>query len=333
MMKFLNQVAFEKHLFSLRSTETLFLVLAAEERELKDLSFKVKESLVTKGQAFDVQVFTCGKDSIASILEAYNSMSLFSKNKVIELCDVHVLNANEWKIVKEKFTTHQEGVFTILLAKKRVKLPDEAQKRAVELDLLSEKPWDHKKRLMGLLFEYVKKANKTITYEAIEQLVELVGVDYGKLLQQLESLICFTGARTSIDIKDLSYLNIARKKQKTWQLAEYLTWGEGGMGAVSDMNDSDFYSLLSQVRFRLNVGVKIKEGIHPDEIAPSLLQKYLRYSERLSKDYFLKAFLEVYDIERLSRRGQFSTSLLFDMLFVKLSDLRKDIPCMATSPA
>ena len=332
-MKFLNQAAFEKHLSSVRSTETLFLMFAAEERELKDLSFRVKESLIAKGQSFDVQVFVCNKDVVPSVLEAYNSMSLFSQNKVIELHDVHMLSPSDWKLVCEKLNQNQKGIITILLSKKRLKLPAEAQKRGAELDLLSEKPWDHKKRLMGLLFEYVKKSGKTISYDALEQLVELVGIDYGKLLQQLESLICFTGSRASIESKDLSYLTIARKKQKTWQLAEYLTWGEGGFGSIQEMTDSEFYSLLTQIRFRLNVGIKIKEGIHPDEIAPGLLQKYLRYSERLSKDYFLKAFLEVYDIERLSRRGQFSISLLFDMLFVKLSDLRKEIPCMSTTPA
>ena len=321
-MKFQNQKIFETHLQSLRTDSALFVLLVNEERERRDIAFRIKESIVGS-KRFEVQSFTCGQDNPNEIFSAFHSLSLFSQLQVVEVNEAQLLNDHDLKALYGHLKVLPNEMIVIISSSKALPKMNMLPKDAHVLDLTHEKPWDHKKRVMALLFDYVKKAGKTIAYDAVEQLIDLVGIDYGKLMQQMEILICYVGDKKGIALEDLHSLSIAKKKQKTWQLAEYITWGEGADISHEGITDSDFISLINQIRFRLNVGIKIKEGIHPDDIAPSLLQKYLTYCAPLTKDYFKRALIELYDIERFSRSHQFSTSLLFDMLYMKLYDLRE----------
>lgn len=328
-MKFQNQLAFEKYVASMRSLESIFMIVTSEDKERKDCVFRIKEKLSQKGQTFEVHIVHCGREPVSKLFESFDALSLFSPVKFIELHDAHLLSERDLMILKERLKSLDSKVLVAFLTKKAIPLPKELSSKTVILDLLAEKPWDHKKRIINLLVEYVRKAGKTISQEALEELVELVGIDYARLLQSVESLICFSADRRDIGINDLKSLSIARKKQKTWELAEYLTWGEGDVVDTPDVNDTELNALFMQVRYRLGVGIKIKEGICPEDISPSLYQKYRKLSELFSKEYFQKAFLEVYEIENLSRSGQFATSFLFDMLYVKLHQLR-ELYCLTT---
>ncbi|MCF7806292.1 MAG: hypothetical protein K9M13_01340, partial [Simkaniaceae bacterium] len=184
MIKFENQRAFEKHLHSLRSVETVFVVLAQDDKERQDLAFKIKSVVLEKAPHFGVSCFTCIRDSIATILEAYQSMSLFANHQIIEICDIHLLPDRDFTLLKNQIQKSCHDTVTLLLGKKNIPSLKGMSNEVILLDLLNEKPWDHKKRVAQLLVEYIKKTDKNIEPQALDQLIEFIGIDYAALLQQ-----------------------------------------------------------------------------------------------------------------------------------------------------
>ena len=317
MIKFENQKAFEQHLISSNLKESEFLIIINDEKELRDLADRIQGLVCQKHPGCETKVWDCSKDSIEAIVSSFDARSLFSNIEVAQIHHVEELSRKNLEALSGALSRKGDDLFVILTTSKSVSID------CVVLDLSSEKPWDHKKRVMALLFEYVRKADKTIAYDALEKLIEAVGLDLGQLMQHMELLICYAGGRKDINSDDLKVLGVTRKKHKTWQLADYLTFGEGVAPITEEMADSDFYSLLVQIRSRIALGIKIKEGGRPVELSDSLLTKYSTWCQRLPKRYFIEAFDEIYNVERLSKSSQFSTALLFDTIYVKLKNRRE----------
>jgi hypothetical protein len=303
----------------LNNKKSIFIIIINSEKEIKDVVFKIRESF----NAHEFRLFCIAKDPFEDIMNALSARSLFSNLDVIQIDQIEGLSVKEQEILSVALKEKGPDLVVILTGSKAPAKIMAASLDMSVLDLSKEKPWDHKKRVIAALIEIAAKAGKAIEYSALEKLIEVSGLDLGLLEQQLELLICYTGFRKEITINDLSTLGVAKQKQKTWSLADYFAFGQGQVPILEEMADADFYSLIVQIRSRIGLAIKIKEGVECVDLSQSLLSKYTTWCQYLSKRYFVEALLELYDVERLSKTASFSTALLLDMLFVRLKNIKE----------
>lgn len=73
-MKFQNQLAFEKYVASMRSLESIFMIVTSEDKERKDCVFRIKEKLSQKGQTFEVHIVHCGREPVSKLFESFDAL-------------------------------------------------------------------------------------------------------------------------------------------------------------------------------------------------------------------------------------------------------------------
>jgi hypothetical protein len=316
MIKLENQKLFENEI---NNNKSIFLIIVNNEKEIRDLVLKIKGSFGDH----EFKLWAVSKDPFEEIMNSLNARSLFSNLDLIQIDQVEELDVKQQESLIRALKDKGQDLVVILSGSKAPSKLLAASLEMLVLDLSKEKPWDHKKRVIGAVADSARKAGKSIEYGAIEKLVEVSGLDLALLEQQVELLVCYTGARRNIVMSDLSVLSVAQKRQKTWAIADYFTFRQGEAPILEEMADSDFYSLLVQIRSRMNLAIKIKEGGSSFDLSESLLAKYTTWCQSLPKQYFVEGLLEIYNIERLSKTASFSTALLLDMLFIKLKNIKE----------
>lgn len=317
MIKFENQKSFEQYLITSKLKHSIFIIIVNNEKESQAIIAKVKETLPVTYERVSWQG---GKHSFENIVSSLDTLSLFAEGEIVEIQGMENFSPSQIEVFSLLLSKKRKNTFFILTAGKNLFFSIEG---ACLLDLSLEKPWDHKKRVMGFGFDVLRKEEKTIKYPLMEKLVDFAGGDLATVLQYIELLICYTGGRKEIENEDFAILPMVRKKQKSWQLADFLIFGEGNSLIVEEMNDAEFYALITGLRGRIQMGIKIKEGIKVEDVPESLVSRYIEYCSSLPKSYFIEALSLTYKIEVLSRGGEKVGAHLFDLLYVKLKELRE----------
>jgi DNA polymerase III delta subunit len=305
----------------------LALALMPEEGErkkvLEDLSYLLCKKGFEKKRAF----------SFSEVLDHFSSPSFFGN----ELC-VIADEIDSWKKKDlDSLSVFLQGkIFGILLLgaknkKDLLSIIKEVEKQGAVLDLITERFFDKKKRLLDGIAERERIENKKMALDAKEKLLEFSSFDGSYLEQELTKVFIFVGEKKEVYLEDVLAICIADDKKGVWDIAESLVWKEKSLERFSHRVYQDlgfFQSLIFAIRYQLQLGYKIASLLETKaddqrffslRIYPSILEKRKKAAAQLGSQYFKKALLSLFEIELLSRDGIDSFDLLLDLFLAKVS--------------
>nr|AOO54569.1 ribosomal RNA small subunit methyltransferase I [uncultured bacterium] len=185
-----------------------------------------------------------------------------------------------------------------------------------------------------MLLDHAMKAGKRISADALEYLLEHVGLNLPSLEQELEKLITYALERSELHLKDVHALCAAQKSSTLWQLAEAIAWKEGFAKAEENIDLSLLLPLISQVRTQLQHGLTLslllEKGTPHGEIAhyvpgvkPASLDKMLPVAKVRKSRFFKRALDVLFETELMAKNSACEPALILDAFISKLTLLKR----------
>ena len=144
---------------------------------------------------------------------------------------------------------------------------------------------------------------------------------------EIDKLITYSYDKLSIDIDDVKKISVSSIQQTIWQLAEDIVFGKINFDNYS-IESTFFYSLLSAIRYQLNIGLKIASLIEDNKsheisksfpkIYPRSLQKKREIAQFQKTDFFKKSLNSLFEIEMISKNSNLNYTFLLNYLKTKL---------------
>ena len=240
------------------------------------------------------------------LLKKIHSLPLFSSRQIL-ICDQ----------VEEKKIPIVDDFILILTAKVIPPCYEKMAQEALILDLLDEKPWDRKRRLQRLLVEHAKQSKKILSNDGANRLLSASHRNFCTLLQELDKIIIYSGNASSLTIEMIEAISFSDPLEHQWQLSENIVLG----GKVVIGNEIDFYALIGQIRYQLELGLELSQSKQSSKRAQSKqISKFQR--SRLTTSYFFKGLQDLFDLELKLRSTISNQRLLFDAFIAKLATRR-----------
>lgn len=219
---------------------------------------------------------------------------------------------------------HSDFGYVIIGSRAKSPLAEIAEQEGVVLDLLGEKPWEREKRIQQQLGALVKNSGKTISSEALSELMDRHDVDPGLLAREIEKVMSYVGERNHISLADVTAICSSNKAFAIWQTAEQIVWEKGGIP-----NEEFFHPLLPAIRAQLQLGLKIASLIACNasreewsealpKVYPKTLEKRTADVQRLGARYFIRGLEALFEVELSSRTGSSRYGALLDLFRCKL---------------
>ena len=328
-MKYQNLASFEKHLQQAAKLHLsrIYLVVASCPYERRKIAEKISAVI-----GLDMHV---KEGQLEEMIAELNTASLFSKEQLLYLDGVDKLKKNGLALLADYVARPSPFAYLLLGAGSSKQLDDlyaKGKKELVVCDLSNEKPWDRKDRLKRALIDEAAKAGKRLKNDAVEHLLENVGLNLLGLEQELVKLITYVGERQELLLHDVQALCGAQKSVLPWQLAEAIVWKEN-VQQTGKIELALLLPLLSQTRSQLQQGlalaILVERGAAHAEIAhylpvvkPAALDKMLPIVKRRRSGYFKRALDFLFEIELMAKNSACEPDLIFDLLVAKLTLLR-----------
>lgn len=257
--------------------------------------------------------------------EALMQMSLFADKRLVVIDNVDKMNKGEIDLISQALTRVEEGLYVILAGESiPTKLYDRLKGEMVCLDLEGEKPWDHKKRLVEELIHIARGLGKILDFEGANALVELCGLDFAALKNEVEKIASFVGKEQRINLDDIHKLGSIQKEQNLWSIAEDTAWkGKGEIPILKDL--SAWLGIVGQIRYQLYIGVELcdqlakGQALHVKNLRPNQIETFARQANRLGIQYFIDRLKDLFDLELLAKSTHANPSVLWDLLVIKFS--------------
>jgi DNA polymerase-3 subunit delta len=309
-MKFQNLSAFEKHLQqgAKLSPSRLYLVISSCPYERRKIVEKIALVLGVKEQ-----IEEASSAQLEEQVAEWNTASLFSGKQLVYLDGVDKLKKNGLAMLAE-YAAHPSPFTYLLLGAGSAKPLDDlytkGKKELIVCDLSNEKPWDRKERLKRMLVEEAAKEGKRLKADAVEYLLENVGLSLAGL--------------------DVQALCGAQKSATPWQLAEAIVWKENPMETMGKIDLTLLFPLIFQMRSQLQNGLMIAtllergaahEGIshYLPAVKSAALDRMLPIVKKRRSVYFRRALDSLFEMELMAKNSSFEPDLLLDLLMAKFT--------------
>lgn len=259
------------------------------------------------------------------IADALLSPTLFGGEPVVVLDEAEKMGKKELQTLADLAV--RSPLYGYLLCGTRSKTPltPAFEKAGVVFDLTEEKPWDKEKRLVEQIAERAQNAGKRLASDAFPLLFERLGSDMALLDSEMDKLICFVGARPTIERSDVFRISASSRESTLWQMAEEIVW-EGENPAV---DPAAFHGLVPAIRSQLQTGLKIADllaahtpreewKLYLPRLWPKILAKRSAQVTRLGRPFFKNGLDLLFQIELLSRTGAAHEEALLDFFRISL---------------
>lgn len=199
------------------------------------------------------------------------------------------------------------------------------KKSAVVLDLLGEKPWDHRDRIIQTVIGRVMESNKTIDPKVVNLLVDQHGLDLAGLEQEVDKWITYLGDEDEITMEHLRLLGShILKESSNYQIAETLVWEGKSLNLKKDFQMGEMLALLGSVRFHLTLALKIcyklqnqepvQEGAHFGRMKQKKLNQYATVCQKMGEAHFRNAIVALFELELDAKNDRINTPLFHTQL-------------------
>lgn len=338
-LKYQNLNAFEKHLEQAAKVQLsrVFLVVSPCPYERKKISQKIISAIQTREKQIDLQAKEGMGGGIEDLIKGLNTTSLLSSNQVLCLEGIDKIKKNGLEPLARYVANPSPFAYLILGAsssKSLTELCTKGKKELIICDLSDEKPWDRKERLRRLLVDHAATFSKRLHGDAVEHLLENIGLNLPSLEQEVEKLITYAAERKDLTLSDVQTLCSAQKSQTLWQLAEAIAWKEA-IPKFDDHLDLGFLlPLLAQLRTQFQQGFAvsalIERGTPYAEIAQWLplvksaaLDKIFPIAKARRTPFFKRALDLLFEMEMMAKNSSFSPELILDLFLSKLTLLKR----------
>ncbi len=337
-MKYQQLLAFEKHLEQAAKVQLsrVFLVVSSCPYERKKIVEKIVQAIRSKEKEIHVQVEEGSQGALEDKLEGLNTHSLLQGKQILYLDGIDKLKKQGLSLLAE-YVAHPSPFAYLILgassAKSLTELYTKGKKELIACDLSDEKPWDRKDRLKRFLIDYVAKVGKKWQAEAVEHLLEHVGLTLPGLEQEADKLITYVGERRELTLSDVLSLCAAQKSSTIWQMAETIVWRDTPFKTDEALDLSGLLPLISQLRTQLQQGftlsILLEKKLPWGEIAPyfpsvkpAALDKMVPVCKARQSPFFKRALDVLFDVELMAKNSSFEPALILDLFVTKLTVLK-----------
>ena len=334
-MKYQNLSAFEKHLQQAAKVHLskVFLVVSACPYERKKIVETIVAAIRIEQSDFHFYAKEASQGPLEEEVNGLNTLSLLSGKQVLYLDSIDKLKKSGLTILTEYVMRPSPFAYLLLGSSSLKSLGDLYAKGKKELtvcDLSEEKPWDRKERFKRTLIHEAAKANKRFHEDAVEYLLENVGLNAPSLEQELIKLMTYVGDRREMTLQDARLLCGTHKSATAWQMAEAIVWKEALPCSGESMDLAMLLSFFSALRMQLQQGLILavlverkaarEEIVHYLPMAkPAALDKMLQIVKRRQTAFFKRALDLLFDLELLTKNGSLEPGTLFDLILAKIS--------------
>jgi len=331
--------AFEKHLEQAAKVQLsrVFLVVSSCHYERKKIVEKILSAIKMREGEINFHMQDGSQGGIEELIDGLNTSSLLSGKQVLYVDGIDKLKKNGMAALAEYASRPSPFAYLIIGAGSSKGLSDlhaKGKKELIACDLSEEKPWDRNDRLKRFLIEYAAAAAKRLTPDALEHLLENVGLNLPGLEREADKLISYAGERRDINLQDVHALCSAQKSSTLWQLADAIAWREAYPKMEESVDLGLLLPLFSQLRTQfqqgLTVSILLEKGTAHAEIAhylpgirPAALDKILPVAKGRQSPFFKRALDLLFDVELLAKNSSFEPALILDLLLTKLNLLKK----------
>lgn len=338
-LKYQNLFAFEKHLEQAAKVHLsrAFLIVSSCPYERKKIVEKIASAIRSKEGEVHPHKADAAQGSIEERIDGLNTTSLLEGKQVLYLDNIDKLKKPGLALLAEYVEHPSPFAYLLLGASSSKSLSDlyaKGKKELISCDLSEEKPWDRKDRLKRSLVDFAANAGKRLNGDAVEHLLEVVGLNLPGLEQEVEKLITYAGERRELTLQDVHALCAAQKSSTFWQLAEAIVWREGWPKIEEGFDLSGLLPLMAQVRTQLQHGLSLtillEKRTPSGEIAhyfpsvkPAALDKMLLACKSRQSSFFKRALDLLFDVELMAKNSSFDPTLILDLFQTKIALLKR----------
>ncbi len=338
-MKYQNLAAFEKHLHQAAKVHLsrVFLIVSSCSYERKKIYEKILAAVRMKELDLALSMEEALEGDLEERISGLNTSSLLGGTQILYLDGIDKLKKNGLALLSGYIAHPSPFAYLVLGANATKNLSDlytQGKKELIVCDLSEEKPWDRKERLKRFLIDEAAKAGKRWQGEAVEHLLENVGLQMSSLDQELAKLLAYCGERGELTLKDVRLLCSAEKNSTLWQLAEAIVWSEEPPRIDKAADLSLLLPLVSLLRQQLQQGmvlsILLERGAAHAEIShhlptlkASALDKMLPAARGRTSAFFRKALDLLFEIELMAKNSSFEPSFILDLFIAKITFLKQ----------
>ncbi|MBN2479584.1 MAG: hypothetical protein JXA94_05090 [Parachlamydiales bacterium] len=326
-MKYTSIQLFKKYFENPQEKVKLFLVVLPSSYERENVYDYILKKLAHLD--LNIERFT-NEAKIDRIINNFQSISFFGGEPLAIIDDLSSYKKED--ILKLNSFIKSNNVYLLIGSEKKdLSIYATIEKQGLVFDLSQEKIWEKEKRYADYILDKCSRAKKNISSVVIQSLIEAIGLDLSMIDQETDKLITYVGDKTTIELDDIRQICITNISQNMWHIAEELVWKNTSICTLH-IDSNFFYSLLSSVRYQLQMGLKIAVLIEENKINqlskyfpkiyPRALEKKKETAAIYKSTYFKNALKELFDIDLLSKTANFDYNFLFDLLQTKLKFLK-----------
>lgn len=333
-MRYKQLAAFEKHLLqsSKHPLSRAYLVISPCPYERGKILQKVLDVILSRES--DSQLIR--RDSIeghfSSALEELCTLSFFASQKIVYLDQADKLKKTELALLANYVEKPSPAGYLILGSASSKALNDlyeRGKKELVVCDLSEEKPWELQKRLKGMLVEYAALSSKRLDPDALEYLLETVGLNLCSLEREVDKLISYGIGRAAITLSDVKTLCVSSKEQTLWHLVDAVAWGDTYPHLDTEVGFDLLLPLISQLRTQFQQGLGVATLLarkvslqdlshHMPHLKPHQLTKILNSKHSRDPSFFKGALSACFQAELMAKNSSVHPAAILDLFISKL---------------
>lgn len=333
-MKYQNIDTFNKYLnisFP-NNVPNLFFVISKEDFERS----KIIDSITCffpRNNFFAISRYSAEDNNAQEVIANLNSLSLLGDKPVVVLDEVELYKSKDLQLIVSYLKDNKLKSYCVLAARDKkslLTLFSEVDKRGVILDVSQEKTYEKEKRLSSFITERFAQNKKSISIEARDLILTLIGLDMCMLQNEIDKISLFVGSKTNIEKEDVEAICSSLGTMTPWQIAEKIIFEEDPfiVNLEKDyyIDASFFQSLITALRYNLQEGYKVssalEKNLNLNELFMSTNAKILEKRKSMAKihgsEFFKEALKELFEIDLLSKSGMSSYLFLIDLFRIKL---------------
>lgn len=340
-MKYSTLSAFEKHLEAAAPNHfSAIYLIVSKENFVRQRALECLSSLVLKGEksaALSLHQFDSEKHNVNQILEELETLSFFSKKRVVVAHNVDGFDKSATLKLEAYAASPNNSVCFVAVApavNRATTFYKKMEKVGIVLDVAEEKAWEREKVVAEWLYHEAVKHGKQFPQQLCQLLIKQLGTDQGLLKTELDKLICFVGERQVISQADIAAISSAANLDSGWQLGEAIFRRDTTSAlriSKGLLNDGvALIALLRQVRSQFQTEFQVcsilSRGGSVAEVAQEfpymkgpILDRHVRLSQEYGMVRFKDGLLAIDDAELQAKNGMSDLEFLTERLIIKLT--------------